>query len=78
MPLVDRIFLPAYVPKLQSVGLVCHVPANDPRPALAPAKALGVMVDNLLVSHRPVYQVASGPLLTTLACSGSRPRSCAC
>ena len=38
MPLVDRIFLPAYVPKLQSVGLVCHVPANDPRPTRAPAK----------------------------------------
>ena len=34
-----------------------YVPANDPRLALAPTKALGVVVANLLVSHLPVYQL---------------------
>jgi transposase len=35
-----------------------YVPANDPRLALAPAKALGVVVRNLLVAHQPVYQLS--------------------
>lgn len=34
-----------------------YVPANDSRLALAPAKALGVVVANLLISHQPLYQL---------------------
>lgn len=32
-----------------------HVPADDRRLRLAPARALGVLVRNLVVSHRPLY-----------------------
>jgi transposase len=41
-----------------SAALDRHVPADDRRLRLAPAAALGVLVRNLVVSHRPLYAVA--------------------
>src|SRR2546428_12481927 len=37
------------------VALARHVPADDARLRLAPAVAVGVVVRNLIIEHRPVY-----------------------
>jgi hypothetical protein len=55
-----------------------YVPANDSRLALAPAKALGVVVANLLISHQPLYQLGEWAAPTAPTCSAWSQTRCAC